>query len=167
MHGVHPWLRRAGCSSHGFTSHRSGLLLGSSTTFCGPHRHWPRQGLCDTSTVPASIEFCSPGTAKSKPATTSRGQGSYRGDGGDDEGDTPLCLLDESAQECSTSPAIAPVRPPMRSRNPTGAATSAQALELERAGVVARAFPDVGLRITIGSPAENDRWLATYLGLGG
>ncbi len=34
------------------------------------------------------------------------------------------------------------------------------AVALERRGVVARAFAEVGLRVTIGPPAANDRFLA-------
>lgn len=46
---------------------------------------------------------------------------------------------------------------------PTGDDTERIAVEMERAGVVARPFPGVGLRITIGSPDQNDRWLAAFL----
>jgi histidinol-phosphate aminotransferase len=43
----------------------------------------------------------------------------------------------------------------------TGAETDAVGLELERRGVVTRPFAGDGIRVTIGSPAENDRFLAT------
>lgn len=43
---------------------------------------------------------------------------------------------------------------------PTGEATLQLATELEQRGVITRPFPDFGLRITIGSPDQNDRWLA-------
>jgi len=43
---------------------------------------------------------------------------------------------------------------------PTGATTMQVATECEKRGVITRPFPDFGLRITIGSPEENDRWLA-------
>lgn len=43
---------------------------------------------------------------------------------------------------------------------PTGARTDEIHLALEKSGVVTRPFPNVGLRITISTPAENDRWLA-------
>jgi histidinol-phosphate aminotransferase len=40
------------------------------------------------------------------------------------------------------------------------------ALRLERAGVVARAFPGRGVRLSVGAPEDNDRALAA-LGAGG
>ena len=43
---------------------------------------------------------------------------------------------------------------------PTGAATLELATTFEQNGIITRPFPDLGLRITIGSPEENDRWLA-------
>lgn len=46
---------------------------------------------------------------------------------------------------------------------PTGEATSDIAVAMEKQGVVTRPFPGVGLRITIGTVAENDRWLAAFL----
>ena len=39
------------------------------------------------------------------------------------------------------------------------------ALDLERRGVVVRPFSGEGIRVTIGSPAENDRFLATFAGV--
>ena len=42
---------------------------------------------------------------------------------------------------------------------PTGKATMTLATELEKLGIVTRPFPDFGLRITVGSPEQNDRWL--------
>lgn len=44
---------------------------------------------------------------------------------------------------------------------PVGERTDEVYGELERRGVVTRPFPGDGLRITIGTPAENDRFLAT------
>jgi histidinol-phosphate aminotransferase len=44
---------------------------------------------------------------------------------------------------------------------PFGAATDDMYLALERRGVVTRPFSGEGIRVTIGSPAENDRFLAT------
>jgi histidinol-phosphate aminotransferase len=43
---------------------------------------------------------------------------------------------------------------------PLGPSTAAAAVGLERAGVVARAFPGLGLRVTVGTREENDRFLA-------
>lgn len=43
----------------------------------------------------------------------------------------------------------------------TGDDTDRLGLELERRGVVVRPFPGEGLRVTIGTPAENDRFLTT------
>ena len=43
----------------------------------------------------------------------------------------------------------------------TGERTDAIALELERRGVVIRPFSGEGIRVTIGSPGENDRFLTT------
>ena len=45
---------------------------------------------------------------------------------------------------------------------PTGAETLAISQAMERLGVVARPFPDLGLRVTVGSVDENDRWLAAF-----
>ena len=44
---------------------------------------------------------------------------------------------------------------------PTGDRTDEIYLGLERRGVVTRPFTGDGIRITIGSPDENDRFLAT------
>lgn len=44
-----------------------------------------------------------------------------------------------------------------------GDQTDAVTLELERKGVVVRPFSGEGIRVTIGSPAENDRFLANFL----
>ncbi len=44
---------------------------------------------------------------------------------------------------------------------PLGSVTDAFHLGLERRGVVTRPFSGEGIRVTIGSPAENDRFLAT------
>ena len=44
---------------------------------------------------------------------------------------------------------------------PLGPRTDVVFPEMERRGVVVRPFPGVGLRVTIGTPAENDRFLAT------
>jgi len=46
-----------------------------------------------------------------------------------------------------------------------GARTEEVYLHLERRGVVTRPFPGEGLRVTIGSPEENDRFLATLAGV--
>ncbi len=43
---------------------------------------------------------------------------------------------------------------------PLGATTEAVYLELERAGIVTRQFPGEGIRVTISTSAENDRFLA-------
>ena len=43
---------------------------------------------------------------------------------------------------------------------PLGERTDALFPEVERRGVVVRPFPGVGIRVTIGSPTENDRFLA-------
>lgn len=45
----------------------------------------------------------------------------------------------------------------------TGERTDQVTLELERRGVVVRPFSGEGIRVTIGSPAENDRFLANFL----
>ena len=50
---------------------------------------------------------------------------------------------------------------------PLGAATDELYLELERRGVVTRPFSGEGIRVTIGSPAENDRFLATFAEVAG
>ncbi|MFK8023580.1 MAG: histidinol-phosphate transaminase [Ilumatobacter sp.] len=44
---------------------------------------------------------------------------------------------------------------------PIGDAAAATGERLERAGVVTRAFPGVGIRVTVGDRAMNDRFLAT------
>jgi histidinol-phosphate aminotransferase len=43
---------------------------------------------------------------------------------------------------------------------PAGEPSAALTLELERAGVVTRPFPGEGVRVTVGTPDENDRFLA-------
>jgi histidinol-phosphate aminotransferase len=43
---------------------------------------------------------------------------------------------------------------------PVGAATAELGVALERRGVVTRAFPDLGLRVTTADAADNDRFLA-------
>ena len=48
---------------------------------------------------------------------------------------------------------------------PTGPTTDELTLELERRGVVVRPFSGDGIRVTIGTPAENDRFLANFLEL--
>lgn len=45
----------------------------------------------------------------------------------------------------------------------TGDRTDAVTLELERRGVVVRPFSGEGIRVTIGAPEENDRFLANFL----
>lgn len=44
---------------------------------------------------------------------------------------------------------------------PLGDATEGVAVGLEQRGVVVRPFPGVGIRVTIGTPEENDRFLVT------
>ena len=44
---------------------------------------------------------------------------------------------------------------------PLGSRTDAVFPEMEKRGVVVRPFPGVGMRVTIGTPAQNDRFLAT------
>ena len=44
---------------------------------------------------------------------------------------------------------------------PLGSRTDVVFPEMERRGVVVRPFPGVGMRVTIGTPAQNDRFLAT------
>lgn len=46
---------------------------------------------------------------------------------------------------------------------PTGERTDDIYLAMERQGVVTRPFPDLGIRVTISTPEENDRWLAAFL----
>ncbi len=46
---------------------------------------------------------------------------------------------------------------------PTGEDTMAYGEKMEQQGIAVRPFPDLGLRITIGTPAENDRWVAALL----
>jgi histidinol-phosphate aminotransferase len=48
----------------------------------------------------------------------------------------------------------------------TGSDTMRLATELEKRGVVVRPFDGEGIRVTIGSPAENDRFLAAITELG-
>ncbi|MGB0737600.1 MAG: histidinol-phosphate transaminase [Ilumatobacteraceae bacterium] len=48
---------------------------------------------------------------------------------------------------------------------PTRADTGRVALDLERAGVVVRSFGDEGIRVTIGTRAENDRFLTALAGV--
>ncbi|MCP4225066.1 MAG: aminotransferase, partial [Actinomycetia bacterium] len=43
---------------------------------------------------------------------------------------------------------------------PTGEATDEIYVELEKRGVVTRPFSGEGIRITVGTPEENDRFLA-------
>jgi histidinol-phosphate aminotransferase len=44
----------------------------------------------------------------------------------------------------------------------TGARTDEVTVELEQRGVVVRPFSGEGIRVTIGTPAENDRFLAAF-----
>ncbi len=44
---------------------------------------------------------------------------------------------------------------------PGGSLTGVVFPEMEKRGVVGRPFPGVGMRVTIGTPAQNDRFLAT------
>jgi len=48
----------------------------------------------------------------------------------------------------------------------TGVNTMHYATELEKRGVVVRPFDGEGIRVTIGSAAENDRFLAAITELG-
>ncbi|MFT7473324.1 MAG: histidinol-phosphate aminotransferase [Verrucomicrobiales bacterium] len=45
---------------------------------------------------------------------------------------------------------------------PTGAATEEIAIAMEKQGLVTRPFAGFGLRVTIGSPEQNDRWLEAF-----
>lgn len=45
---------------------------------------------------------------------------------------------------------------------PAGESAAALTLKLETLGVVTRPFPDEGVRVTIGTPAENDRFLDAF-----
>ena len=45
---------------------------------------------------------------------------------------------------------------------PLGTRTDDVYLALEQQGVVTRPFSGEGIRVTIGTPEENDRFLATY-----
>lgn len=45
---------------------------------------------------------------------------------------------------------------------PAGGSSAALGEAMERRGVVARVFPDVGIRVTSGMPAENDRFLEAF-----
>jgi len=47
---------------------------------------------------------------------------------------------------------------------PTGDSTDDVYLAMERQGVVTRPFGGLGIRVTISTPEENDRWLAAFLG---
>ena len=46
---------------------------------------------------------------------------------------------------------------------PTDQRTDDIYLAMEQQGVVTRPFPDLGIRVTISTPEENDRWLAAFL----
>jgi histidinol-phosphate aminotransferase len=50
---------------------------------------------------------------------------------------------------------------------PLGSRTDVVFPEMEKRGVVVRPFPGVGMRVTIGTPAQNDRFLATLAEVGG
>ncbi len=45
---------------------------------------------------------------------------------------------------------------------PAGASSAALGESMERRGVVTRVFPDVGIRVTSGTPAENDQFLTAF-----
>ncbi len=49
---------------------------------------------------------------------------------------------------------------------PLGSRTDVVFPEMEKRGVVVRPFPGVGMRVTIGTPAQNDRFLATLAEVG-
>lgn len=46
---------------------------------------------------------------------------------------------------------------------PTGEDTASIGEQMERQGIAVRPFPGIGLRITIGTPEENDRWVHAFL----
>lgn len=46
---------------------------------------------------------------------------------------------------------------------PSGPSSADLGLAMERRGVVTRVFPDVGIRVTSGTPAENDRFLEVFV----
>ncbi len=75
-------------------------------------------------------------------------------------------LLDER-QRCVDALSAAGVAMPPTHSNfifiPTGDATSDIALAMEKDGIVTRPFPGIGLRVTIGTPEENDRWIESFL----
>lgn len=75
-------------------------------------------------------------------------------------------LLDER-QRCVDALTEAGVDMPTTNANfiyiPTGNASANIATAMEKQGVVTRPFPGIGLRITIGTPEQNDRWLAAFL----
>ena len=75
-------------------------------------------------------------------------------------------LLDER-QRCVDELTEAGVDMPTTNANfiyiPTGEASADIATAMEKQGVVTRPFPGIGLRITIGTPEQNDRWLAAFL----
>lgn len=48
---------------------------------------------------------------------------------------------------------------------PTGTDTASAGERLEREGISVRQFPGFGLRITVGTPEENDRWVELVAGL--
>ena len=50
---------------------------------------------------------------------------------------------------------------------PLGSRTDVVFPEMERRGVVVRPFPGVGMRVTIGTPAQNDRFLSTLAEVAG
>lgn len=50
---------------------------------------------------------------------------------------------------------------------PTGPQTMTLASDLEAAGVITRPFADLGLRVTVGSRDQNDRWVDALIGLHG
>ena len=70
-------------------------------------------------------------------------------------------------QRCVDALAAAGVETPPTHANfiyiPTGDASADIATAMEKLGVVTRPFPGIGLRITIGTPEQNDRWLAAFL----
>lgn len=45
---------------------------------------------------------------------------------------------------------------------PSGGSSAALGEAMERRGVVTRVFPDVGIRVTSGTPAENDQFLSAF-----
>lgn len=78
-------------------------------------------------------------------------------------------VLLEERQRCVSALTNAGVELPETHANfvfiPTGDATVDLAGALEKRGIVARPFPGIGLRVTVGTPEQNDRWLKALIEL--